>query len=866
MFRPPITRLRLPSVRQDVVKRPRLTNLLDSAREAGQRLVLVVAAAGSGKTTLVADWALEQNVGIAWLTLDESDNDPVQFVAGLIGAFRQINPMLAAGSTEILAGPQVPPLAGLVADLIDDLAAAPPLMLVLDDYHLIRHEQIHRLLSDFINQQPPTLLTIMMSRTEPPLPLARMRVRHQLKEVTGEALRFSDQETARFFQHTMALPISTEQVQQLQERTEGWIAGLQLAALTLRQHPEQAERLISNFAGDTRHVADYLLAELLEQQSTEIHDFLQQTALLNTLCAPLCNALTGRQDSQNLLEQLEASHTLIFPLDDRREWYRYHRLLAEWLRTQLSPEVHVGLHQRASAWYEAEGDLPEAIHHALASGTINGNYAPAQRLIGIAADNALFSGALVTLISWLDALPPVTVQTDSTLSIYRAWAALFAGDTSGCRTWAVQAESLPESMNSGKLALLQATLALSAADYPRVYSEAGRALELLGKNEGYWLGLLHWSLAEAHERTGDLVGALESLDRVVDQPMASLSVTLVAASRMTILNELGRRREALALCNQLLEPGAHLNNRGLTLIPVLLGKRAELYLDGGLLERALADVERALDERLITDGLLEYLNGLLGRIRDLQGDTLAALTTFRKARRYTTKSSMADTSWLEAWEAEAHLRMGNLNVVRNWAKAQSFDLDAPLEWLHFEAYQVYVRLLIARGEVVTARMWLDRLLVFAQAHGALRRRISLHLLLSMVAPDKASARLEVGRALDLAAPEGYVGFFQIDARVLELLPSLRSKDPALVDAILNSVRLRNQLTALPPNPLSERETEVLRLISAGLSNVEIANRLFIAPATVKRHINHIYAALGVSNRIEAIARAKALNLVHNEPL
>ncbi|MBZ0300668.1 MAG: AAA family ATPase, partial [Anaerolineae bacterium] len=386
------TRFHQPVPRPNQVARPRLIERLQAGLEQSHRLTLVSAPAGFGKTTLVSAWLNRSDHPVVWLSLDEADNDPIHFLSYLIAAFQNAQPDLGRMAQTLLQSPQMPPLNHLMTLLLNDLAVGDsPLVLVLDDYQVISAPPVHDLLTFFVEHQPPTVHLVLTTREDPPLPLPRLRARGQVTDIRERDLRFTPDEAAAFLNQTINLSLDPAVIAALEARTEGWVAGLQLASLAVQENPDQAGAFVSAFTGDDRYVMAYLMAELLERHPDAIRAFLRETALLDRLTASLCDALTGRGDSQFMLEQLDASNLFVIPLDHRREWYRYHRLFAEFLRATLTPDERPRLHQRAAQWYEAQNLLEPAVQQTLASARLTGDYAALARLVTVAAEQTLSS-------------------------------------------------------------------------------------------------------------------------------------------------------------------------------------------------------------------------------------------------------------------------------------------------------------------------------------------------------------------------------------------------------------------------------------------------------------------------------------------
>ncbi|MBN1978105.1 MAG: hypothetical protein JW918_11980 [Anaerolineae bacterium] len=472
------TKLYIPPPRPDLVPRLRLVERLDDGLRLGHRLTLIAAPAGFGKTTLATEWihTLEAHrdapLQVAWLSLDEGDNDPARFFTYLIAALRQLDTGVCQATQSLLGSPQMPPTESLATTLVNDIAAIPsPFVLVLDDYQLIHNALIHDALAFLLDHQPPHMHLLVATRTDPPLSLPRLRVRGHVTEVRADDLRFTEEEAATFLNRALRLELDAEDIAALEARTEGWIAGLQLAALSM-QGKGDVDSFIEAFSGSNRHVIDYLAEEVLAQQQEKIRDFLHQTSILERFCAPLCDVVReGSADSSAILEHLEHQNLFLVPLDDRREWYRYHRLFADFLRTELAREQSATLHLRAARWFEAHDLLPEAVNHALAHAVATGDTDEAVRIVTLAGSRALSEGALATLLGWLDALPDEVVRASGWLTSFKAWCLLMTGQSEMAISYIQSAEATLEhggsSVDRGRVLGLRCTVS-SAQDILRM--------------------------------------------------------------------------------------------------------------------------------------------------------------------------------------------------------------------------------------------------------------------------------------------------------------------------------------------------------------------------------------------------------------
>ena len=935
---PPLltTKIHVPPLPPSLVPRPHLIERLNEGLHPGRRLTLISAPAGFGKTTLIGEWiqarvnSREQGVGeehapsgepsptpysllptpsFAWLSLDDGDNDPAQFLDYLITALQQVDDRIGRSVQPAIRSAQLPPAQSLVTPLINDIAAAPRLALVLDDYHLITSNAVHQIVQLLLERQPPSMHLVIGSREDPPLPLPRLRAHGQVTEIRERDMRFTAGEAAAFLNQTMGLSLSAQAVTALESRTEGWIAGLQLAALALQEAPADTEAFIAAFTGSDRYVMDYLVAEVLQRQPQPVRDFLCQTAILDRMNASLCQALTGREDSQVILEQLEGANVFLTALDHRREWYRYHHLFAEFLRTTLDQEQKGRLNQRAARWYETHGLTAQAIRHALACAAVSGESTDAERLICLAADETIHRGGLLTVRGWLDALPDERVRANGELATDKGWVLALTGELARAEEYAraaeaclrpaqpeperedldredvsgpsQQAHAQPPDGYLGKLLALRAFAALlGRLDHEDAVEYASGALHVLPEDDPHWRIIALWTMAESQERTGNITAAIAILREAQRAGQAAGNLFCPVLVEMTLaaaLNAYGKRREAVRVCEETIERYTDAEGGPSPLASIIFSRLATLHYEADELDvaRRYHEQSLALGEQLALGSDLAFSYGSYAPTLYAQGETVAALGALRKAYQLTAESGMTDTNWLIACEATIRLCEGDLSFARHWADTEGLSPDDAPQYLRLDQHILYGRLLLAQGRLADARRWLARLERFTRERGLHRWRITTHILQALTAErsgDRRAAHDFLSRAIQTAAPGDYYRAFLDEGEpVIDLLPAVRHAAPAFVDHLLDCTgtarrppqeRAPSHRTSLPliESP-SNRELEVLQLIAAGLSNREIAHELYIAIGTVKRHINNIYGKLQVHRRTEAVARARSLGLL-----
>lgn len=892
-----MTKFHSPQPRPDYVSRPRLVRRIDGSL-AG-RLTLISAPAGSGKTTLLSEWVAgcEPGKHVAWLSLDELDNDPVRFLSYLTAAFQTIDPGFGQAVIASLQSPHPIPTQVVLTNLINELAGvSDKSVLVLDDYHLISSQSIHDTMVFLLEHLPPQLHLIVATRADPPLPLARLRARGQMIELRGADLRFTAHEAAVFLTEVMGLPLSEGDVQALEIRTEGWIAGLYMAALSM-QGRDDIPGFVVAFAGSNRYILDYLTEEVLDQQAEDMRAFLLRTSILDRMTGPVCDAVTGGDDGQIRLEQLDESNLFVIALDNERCWYRYHRLFADLLRKELQkkePDQVRDYHRRATRWYEQMGHIAEAIEHALVAQDIS----QAALLI---EDNALAmmdQGQLAICEGWLEALPKEVVCSRPWLSVAYAWLLVYTGHLHAVQPRLQDAEqslkriddSVERLRIEGHIAAIRAYQLALGGDSSGAQTQAKLALRLLPEDDLMARGNAALTLGSARRDNGDLAMAAEAFSQAgaASQKAGNSHVAVLAMVSLAWLQiEQGHLRQAAATYQDVVQLASQHAARGGEQSPgmgMAYACKSAVLREWNELEDALSLAQKsvALCERWGQANLLVNSYANLAVVLHSRGDVDGALKAIAKGKQIARDLSPYAVAYMAALQARLRLAQGDDLAAFDWAQNSGLSTDDEIRPQDESQYIAYARILSAQGMHDAALRLLAQLLALAEEGGRVGTIIAVSVLEALILQaqsnvDRALTALQ--RALARAEPEGYVRLFVDEGESMATLLRQAASRGIHVDYVVKLLAAlpepESKLGTVPiekptpgahkvrklVEPLSERELEVLRLVAAGLSNRQIADRLVLAIGTVKKHTNNIYGKLGVRNRAQAIIRAQDLDLL-----
>jgi LuxR family maltose regulon positive regulatory protein len=942
------TKLYLPTPRSNLVSRPRLIERLNRGLEQDCRLTLISAPAGFGKTTLITDWRYRipdskdsasvcYNPRFGWLSLDEGDNDPVQFLSYLLAALQRIIPDVGETALASLRSPQPPSMEAVLTAIINEIttmADAGSLnnccyMLVLDDYHVIQAQTVHDTLRFFLDHLPRPLHLAICGRADLPFSLSRLRAGNMVTELRSADLRFTLEETGEFLNKVMDLNLPPASLTALEERTEGWITGLQLAALSMQGLDDQGRwNFVSDFTGSNRYIVDYLLDEVLVRRPEGTKDFLLQTSILERMSGPLCDAVLGlgnedttivaQEDhslapglqSQLVLKRLEEAHLFIVPLDEKRQWYRYHHLFGDLLSNRLKqthPERLPILHRRASSWYELNGYWDEAIHHALAAGDME----TAARLVEQNAMETFVHSELARLMRWISALPDDLVRVRPWLNVYQAWALRLTGapygEVESCLQNAEEALQRGTELSGqdnqapgtvpgvdevqqimGHIYAIRAYQALYSEKLDLVKELCHQALDNLPK-DSFMRSSVILAIGWADRFSGDLVAASQAFveARDISLKFGNSFIGVSTICRLAYTQMLaGQLRQAAESCQEAIQMATLDDGYRLPVAGYALVYLGAIYREWNELEAAAQYLVEGIDlcsqvgyymDQIVGHNNLARLKMAHGDFRDAQSNCDSATRLSQQMKGYLYARRWAEDCQIRLWLAQCDANSNCLNKASHWAQQSGLGIDDELNFLHELAHIILARILVALGRaapdaphLTNAQYLLNRLLETAASAGWLGKVLEILVLQALAYQAQGQtgdALRTLGRALSLSEPEGFVRVFLDEGE-----PMARLLYQAAAHGIAPDYAGR-LLAAFPTeepiqekqvqmvDPLSQREMEVLTLIASGASNAEIAQELYITVGTTKNHVKNIYSKLNVHSRAQAIVRSRELGLI-----
>ena len=896
------TKLVIP-VTHGLIVRPRLIRKLEEGRRAGQSLALVSSSAGSGKTSLLIEWSSHSQSAFAWFSIDSGDNDPPRFWMYLISALQRALPGVGQTALQLLAGSPVVPIQTVLTGLINELVDRQvPLVLILDDYHTISNPDIHNGITFLLEHLPAHIGLAISTRADPPLPVFRLRAHNLLTEIREADLRFTTEEAQQFFKEGMGLDLTVEEIKALETRTEGWIAGLQLAALALQSpSPHERHELIEHFSGSHEYILEYLIEEVLAQQSRSVQDFLIRTSILDRMCAALCDTLLlSESGSQTILEYLEHSNLFTFSLDSERRWFRYHRLFADLLASRLNsmiPEAEIiTLHTRAGGWLARNGFTDEAVKHALAAR----DYEMAADFIEPSARLMIFSGQVNQLKGWLDSLPGHVLKAHLQLNIFRTWIKYIQGECEllegNLKETDRLVSDLPPTPENERIkveyAVMMCRFVALAGNSARAIAMADEALRHLPDPDLASRARVYSALAIAYGTQGRFEQAEAAYRMCFQMAQAAGYYSLLAHTTMIVAagqSSYGKLRAPASDLQAVLDLGAKTGTQAFFPSGQAYIGLASIYLEWNDLQTAQEYLEKGM-ELCRQGGLDGVFYGLVfrSRLRQARHDLRGAFEDLRLAEEIVKRKDYMTIARL-VQVAIASPDSAMLEKIATELRPIFLPGGPTIPPLFAEVLKVgLVRILLAQGNFAAALQWMDEIESAAEAGGRLGRLIEVYLLRALALQRQNHGKItpdvlrNIRHSLELAEPEGYVRLYlEEGSEVVALLKAavgeaawpgpLKQYASRLLEALaaegmtlpdkLESGSGSNPDQASLVEPLSKRELDILKLICAGCSNHEIADRLVITLYTVKKHTSNIFDKLGVGSRTQAAVRARQIGLI-----
>lgn len=899
------TKLFIPPPRQKIVPRSRLIEQLNKGLD--RKLTLISAPAGFGKTTLVSEWIASCERPVAWLSLGEGDNDPIRFQLYLIAALQTIDSRIGTAVLPLLQSSQPPPTESILTALINEISTSmDSSILILDDYHMIESKAIDNALTFLLEHLPPQIHLVITTREDPNLPLPRLRARNQLTELRVTDLRFNPSEATEFLNQVMGLGLSAEAIAALEARTEGWIAGLQLAALSMQGHQDTTS-FIRSFTGTHHFVLDYLLEEVLQRQPESTQAFLLCTSILDRMCGSLCNALllNASDPGQETLEYLEQANLFIIALDNERHWYRYHHLFGSILRQRLgqslTPEEIAEYHIRASEWYEKNGDASEAFNHAIAAS----DFSRAAGLAEMSWQGMNGSFQMAAWLGWVKQLPEEMIRSRPVLCTQIAWAYMDMSEVDASESRLRDAERCLEKPSNemvivaeeqfralpARIAFARTYNAQSVRNFPAAVKYAKLTIKLAPEGDHFIRAQTDAILGATYWANGDLEAACKSMSDWIEnaQKVGNFIFAIASGSaKADILMAQGRLRETQKTYQQSLQLASEHETETQRIIAHHHLGLALLYHEMREDESAAQHFQKSMElgqQSALQDwSYRKYL--AQARFKESGGDLVSALDLLDEAKRYYVRSLIPNTRPVDAIKARIHIKQGQLPKAEAWVREQGISAKDDLSYLREFEHTTLARVLLAEYEVnrkerviQDALNLLKRLLKAAEDQSRMGSMVEILIVTALAhhtASNTPQAFASLERSLLLAMPEGYFRTFINDGKPMQLLlsafqlwvdkqPRSQYQELHVYLGELLSAFAQPTGTGKPASgmvdALSQRELEVLRLVAQGFSNDQISKRLFLALNTVKGHNRIIFDKLQVQNRTEAVARARELGLL-----
>ena len=892
-----LTKRHIPTVVNNIVHRTVLHEKLNIG--LSRKLILISAPAGFGKTIIVSDWINQFNITTAWFSIDKGDNDPVEFLSYVISGIQAMNPTFGQSTLNLLQSPNKPSNVTIASLLINEIISIDQnFLLVLDDFHLIYNTEIVELMAFLLEHLPGNIHIVILTRSDPALPFARLRSQHQLIELRSSDLSFSANDISVLFNKKLKLGLSVEDVYSLETKTEGWIAGLQLTALSM-QGREDISKFIQDLKGDNRYIMDYLMEEVLKMQTDEVNDFLLQTSILEQMSAPLCNAILNINNSQLILETLEKNNMFVIPLDEERNWYRYHHLFADLLKQRLQlreKTVIIELHDKACDCFEQHNMFDFAIGHAL---TIQ-NHKKCLQLIGRVIEKMWENGQHAAILKYGNELPDELIKTNPEFCFYYAWILIAAGKVHQAEPFLVSAENIAEELinnkNSskeviqynkklaGKIAVAFAYLNSHLEHSQKIFDYCQKAKDNLSEDDALWFSWVWFSYGIAYFSNGDILESNKAFNKAFEYGKKSGNIYLISTIAIRMAEneqQLGHYKSAYKKCSGLL---TLMKDKGYSEIARTEWTYAALYHIMGVSQFIWADMDRANENIKIAYDLCKS-----GRDIYLKIFILLVYTIVLKERGDVELKNKIDemdlimiendvppslTSMYIGWKIYLFIANNQIDEANRIVSEYGLDPDKKITHANEGAYSSYARLLLVQNKLDVAESLLSELYAIADDNHATERMIDLkvsYAVLFKLRGNQEKAISNLIEAMEFASDESLLYYFVNDYESIKdlliaafkVIAATKTTIPAkFVESLKLAIERKEKFKKINfGSDLSTRELDILKQIAKDLSNQEIADRLFISLPTVKTHVRNILLKLDVDSRIRAVTKAKELGII-----
>jgi LuxR family transcriptional regulator, maltose regulon positive regulatory protein len=891
-----LTKLHIPSTGPEIVNRSKLINKLNQSLD--KKLTLISAPAGFGKTTILVDWINNHKIPAVWFSIDKTDNDPVTFSNYIIAAFQKIENKLGINAQDLLKSSQLSSIESAINLLINELLVIEKkIILVLDDFHLINNIEIFRLLTYFLEHIPNNIHLIISTRSDPSLPVAKLRSQHQLVEIRSSDLSFSSTEINQLFKNILKINLSAEDISTLENKTEGWIAGLQLTAISLQGRENKTE-FIRELAGDNRFIMDYLIEEVLRIQSDDIKEFLLKTSILEQFSAPLCNTITGRKDTQLIIEDLERNNMFLIPLDNERQWYRYHHLFADLLQQRLllfnSYSIEE-LHNKACEWFEQNNMPNNAIEHALETN----NFEKSIQLLGEVVEKMWKNGQHAAIMKYGDLLPDEFIKKNPEFCLYYSWILITAGQIQKAEPFLASAEIITQRIIAennlskqdihsikkllGKIAVAFAYLYSHEEHTEKIFDYCKIAMENLTDDDPLWFSWSWFSYGIAYLSNGELVDN-EAFEKALMYGKKSGNIYLITTIVIRLAEneqQLGHYKSAYTKCSNLL---ALLKDKGYSEISKTEWTFAALYFNIGITHFMWAEMDEAYENIKIAYNLCKSGKDIYLKIFILMFYTFMLLNRGEKeaVERINELDDIIKQNQIPpflmsmyiGWKIYVLLHTKQIDQANNIILEYGLGLDKKKTHANEAAYSSFARLLIAQNKLDDAEFLLSELYTIANEGERIERLIEIKISMAIMHKKKGNHELAVANlmeAMELASDENLISMFVYNIEdIIDLSKDLYKIQATTKNKISNEFirkfklmieKMPKRVSVISNSDLSSRELDTLKLVAENLSNQEIADKLFISLNTVKTHLKHINLKLEENSRNKAVSKAKELGII-----